>query len=361
MSSADAAPLPTSVCALEGCGQTVAQPVGGGRRRLYCSNAHRAEGRRRRLAGAPEPAPADALGSALDRLAGVLDELRRHEATLRSIDPDNHALELARLRAAATADVLAAQQSAASSAEEVGRLGQRLATMREEGEQVRTAAAAESDTLRKSEAAATEAAAAAQKALAGALAAHMVEVEARDQAAARAAAAHEQETTILSDKLDQGRTALATAQARAEAADLRAGAANDAACQAAARAADLETSLEHLRHAVASAEATATASAVRADAAERLVDQLRTDLQAERSRHDVSLAGLHDQLAELVARKPQRRAGTTPSSPKRPKPASDTAPEGRSGEITRRDGPSIAARPSPKAPAAPGAGTRPRP
>ncbi len=335
----------------------MAQPVGGGRRRLYCSNAHRAEGRRRRLAGAPEPAPADALGSALDRLASVLDELRGHEAKLRSIDPDRHALELARLRAEATADVLAAQQLAASSAEEVARLAQRLATVSAEAKQAMTAAEAEIDTLRRSEAAAHEAAAAAQEALTGALAAHALELEARDQAAARAAAAHEQEMTVFADRLDQARTALATVQARAEAADLRAGVADDAAREAAARVTDLEASIDHLRQAVASAEATGTATAGRADAAERLVEQLRSDLQAERSRHDVSLAGLHEQLAQLLARKPPRRASKASASTKRPMPAPKTATEGRSGKVTTPDGPSIAARPSPKAPAAPGAET----
>jgi len=310
------------------------------------------------LAGAPEPAPADALGSALDRLGGVLDDLRRHEVTLRSIDPDHHALELARLRAEATADVLAAQQSAASSAEEVARLAQRLATVSEEAKQAVTAAAAEIDTLRRSETAATEASAVAREALAGALAAHALELEARDQAAARAAAAYEQETTVLTDKLDRARTALATAQARADAADLRAGAADCAARQATADAADMKASLEQLRYTMASAEATGTAAAVRADAAERLVEQLRSDLLAERSRHDVSLAGLHEQLAELVGRKPPRRASKASASTKRPT-APKTATEG-SGEVTKRGGPSIAARPSPKAPAAPGAEPRPR-
>jgi len=358
--SADAAPSSTSVCALAGCGETVAQPAGGGRRRLYCSNAHRAEGRRRRLAGTPEPAPVDAFGSALDRLAGVLDELRRHQATLQSIDPDRHALELAHVRAEATADVLAAQQSAASSAEEAARLAQRLATMRAETEQAMATVAAEVDTLRTSRTAATEAAAAAQEALAAALGAQRLELEARDHAAARAAAAYEQETTVLTDKLDQARTALATDRARAEAADLRAAAAEDAARQSAERAADLETSLGQLRHALAVAEATGTAATARADAADRVVEQLRADLGAERARHDVSLAGLHEQLAELVARKPPRRATKASSSTTRPAPAPTATTGGRRLEVTRRGGPSIAAAPSPKAPAAPGAVTRRR-
>ncbi len=110
-----------TVCGLAGCDVPVSQPVGGGRHRLHCSNAHRAEARRRRLAGTPEPAPADALGSVLDRLGGVLDDLRRQEASLRSIDMARRAVDVARLRADATAEVLAAQQAAAAAAEEAAR------------------------------------------------------------------------------------------------------------------------------------------------------------------------------------------------------------------------------------------------
>ena len=50
-------PIDSTICALPGCGVAVVQPAGGGRKRLYCTNAHRAEARRRRLADSPRRHP----------------------------------------------------------------------------------------------------------------------------------------------------------------------------------------------------------------------------------------------------------------------------------------------------------------
>ncbi|HEV2069438.1 MAG TPA: hypothetical protein VGR26_06560 [Acidimicrobiales bacterium] len=48
----------------------------------------------------------------------------------------------------------------------------------------------------------------------------------------------------------------------------------------------------------------------RAEPAERLLEDARAELQAERDRNDVRLTQLHDQLAQLIARKPARRPPT---------------------------------------------------
>ncbi len=82
------------MCALAGCEVAIEQPLRGGRHRLYCSNAHRAEAGRRRLAEAPGAAAADVVDSLLDQLDTVLGGLRRHHGQLRSIDPARQAVEI---------------------------------------------------------------------------------------------------------------------------------------------------------------------------------------------------------------------------------------------------------------------------
>lgn len=312
-----------SICALAGCGVPVVQPAGGGRRRLYCSNAHRAEARRRRLVEAPEPAPGDLLGPALARLGAVLEDLRGYEATLRSIDPGLQAMEIARIRAEATAEVLAAQQAGAKAAEEAARSSERLAVERAGWEGERMALQDEIEELRVAGAAARGRATSAQDALEAALAAHGDELAERDQRAARAAAGHEQEASRLAEQLELSRTALSAAQARADAADHRAAGAEEAARQAAEHAAETEASMSRLQLDVARAQAAAESANQRAASAERQLEQARADLQAERDRHDTSLSQLHEQLAELIARKPTRRpAPKSDSSMKKSAPSS---------------------------------------
>jgi len=315
MSTADG--VKTSVCALAGCEVAVVQPAGGGRRRLYCSNAHRAEARRKRLVETRDPAPGDLLGPALGRLAAVLDDLRGCEAALRSIDPDLQAMEIARIRVESTAEVLAAQQAGAKAAEEAARSSERLAAERTGWEVERSALRDEVEELRTAGAAARERATSAQDALEAALAAHRAELDERDHLAARAAAAHEQEASRLAEQLDQSRTAASAAQARAEAADHRAASADQAARQAAERGAGTEASMNRLQVEVAKAEAAVDSANQRAASAERLLEQARADLQSERDRHDTSLSELHDQLAQLIARKPTRRPATKSASAKK--------------------------------------------
>ncbi len=61
---------------------------------------------------------------------------------------------------------------------------------------------------------------------------------------------------------------------------------------------------------IAKALAGAESADQRATGAERLLEQVRAELQAERERHDVSLSQLHEQLAQLIARTPARRPAT---------------------------------------------------
>lgn len=307
----------TSICALAGCDVAVVQPSGGGRRRLYCSNAHRAEARRKRLVEGPDPAPGELLGPALARLTAVLDDLRGYEATLRSIDPGLHAMEMAKVRANATAEVLAAQQAGAGAAEEAARSSQRLAVERAGWEVERTSLRDEIEQLRAAGAAARERATSAQDALETALAAHRAELDERDRLAARSAAAHEQEASRLAEQLGQSRTAVSAAQARADAADHRAGSAEEAARKATERAAEAEASLSRLQVEMARERSAIESANQRTAAAERLLEQARADLNAERDRHDSSLSQLHDQLAQLIARKPTRRPTTKSASTKK--------------------------------------------
>ena len=305
------------VCALPGCDVAVVQPTKGGRRRLYCSNAHRAEARRRRIADSPEPAPGELIGPALERLAAVLDDLRTHETTLRSVDPGRQAVEIARVRAEATAEVLAAQEAGASAAEEAARISERLATERAEWEQQRSAHQGELEEMRALATTAREQAASAQDALDVALTAHRADLDERDRLAARSAATHADEVNRLSEQLDEARTAAAAADARAEAADHRAARADDASRLAAEHAATAEASLGQLQTDLARAHAVIESATIRAETAERLLEDARAELRAERDRNDVRLSQLHEQLAQLLARKRARRPAAKRASPKK--------------------------------------------
>ncbi len=112
-------------------------------------------------------------------------------------------------------------------------------------------------------------------------------------------------------------TAALAAQAGVEAADHRAASAEKAAPRATERAAEAEASLSRLQVEVAKAQSAMESANQRASAAERLLEQARADLQAERDRHDSSLSQVHEQLAELIARKPTRRPATKSASAKK--------------------------------------------
>ncbi len=314
----------TSVCTLVGCDVAVQQPPGGGRRRLYCSDAHRAEARRRRLADFPGAATDDLVGSVLRRLAVVLDDLRAYEATLRSVDPELQAAEMARVRAEATAGVLAAQQLGARAAEDAARTSQLLAAERSAWGIERGDHAAQIEELSAATGAARAQAASAQEALEEALGAHRAELDERDRLGAAAAARHEEEVARLSGELDAARTALAAGSARADAADHRAATAEDALRAAVAHAAETDALLSHLRAEVGGARAVAAGAEERARRAEVLLDRAQVELGSERDRHDASLSELRDQLAQLLARRPVVRAAKRRPAGKGSAPATES-------------------------------------
>ena len=300
-----------TVCGLPGCDVPVVQPAGGGRRRLYCSNAHRAEARRRRLAAAPEQSSPDVLGVSLDRLAGVLDDLTHYRDKLQSIDPTRQAAEAARLRAETTAEVLAAQQASARAADDAAQARDQLAAERAERESDRASHRAEVEELRAALVAARENAASAADALDQALADHRDELERREQAAAATATAHQEETHRLLGDLEQVRSALAAAEARADAADHRAATSESANKRTADHLARTEKLVHRLEVDLAKAQAAASSATERAEELARRLDSAQTELEVERQRHGASLAQLHDQLAQLLAQRPARRRTTT--------------------------------------------------
>ncbi|HVE45160.1 MAG TPA: hypothetical protein VNA57_00235 [Acidimicrobiales bacterium] len=260
------------------------------------------------------------------RLGVVLEDLRGYEAALRSIDPGLQAMEIARIRAEATADVLAAQQAGAKAAEEAARSSERLVAVRASWEGEKTALRDEIEEVRAAGVAARERATSAHDALEGALAAHRAALDERDLLAARAAVAHEQEAIRMAEQLDQSRTAVSAAQARAEAADHRAASAEEIARKAAEHAAETEAAMSRLQVEVATAQTAVDSANQRAGTAERQLDQARADLQSERDRHDTSLSQLHEQLAQLIARQPARRPATkSVSSKKRSAPSAEAA------------------------------------
>ena len=310
----------TTVCGLAGCDVAVVQPAGGGRRRLYCSNAHRAEARRRRLANAAEPSSPDVLGASLDRLAGVLAELTRYRDTVAAVDPARQAAETARMRAETTAEVLAAQQAAAKAAEEVARVQAELTAQRVDREAERASHHAELEELRAALAAARSNAASAQDALDQALVAHSDELQLRDRRAVATAAAHQEEATRLLDDLEEARLSVATAEARADAADDRAGRSEAAQKRLADELAASEKARHRLDLDLAKAQANTLASTQRAEDLARRLEGAQSDLETERRRHDASLSQLHDQLAQLLA---QNQAPRRTSPRKKRTPPAD--------------------------------------
>jgi len=100
------------------------------------------------------------------------------------------------------------------------------------------------------------------------------------------------------------------AEDRAEVRDLRAARAEGAVRDERAHAAGTEAAVARLEVEIAKAQAGMESADQRAAGAERLLEQVRSELQAERERHDFSLAQLHEQLAKLIARTPARRPAT---------------------------------------------------
>ncbi len=75
--------------------------------------------------------------------------------------------------------------------------------------------------------------------------------------------------------------------------------------------------MSRLQVEVAKAQAAVDSANQRTASAERMLERVRADLQTERDRHDTSLSQLHEQLAQLIARKPTRRPTTKSASAKK--------------------------------------------
>jgi chromosome segregation ATPase len=111
-----------TACALHGCDVPIVRRAGGGRPRLYCSDAHRAEARRRRLNPAAAAGCTAGDGGSSHRrddgLEGARSLLVQALARLDHVAagaPQDDA-RVAAIRAEATGEVLRAQQAAADAA-----------------------------------------------------------------------------------------------------------------------------------------------------------------------------------------------------------------------------------------------------
>lgn len=275
----------------------VVRSASGGRPRLYCSDAHRAEARRRRLGGAPAaPAPDDPLGAVrrlLFEASAQLDAAPR----LPSYDA-----VLAEARAQATAEVLRAQQAAADALRRAASAEERLA---EEG-------ARWAETLREREAsleAQVRRAAELEHALGGArdaleseLIAHHEDVHALQAALETHRAVHEAACRSWEAELGEWQGAEAQARAALDAADER------------ARRAEADAADAHGRARAAAARAAAcdrqtTEAARRAQEAERRAGesdaaaaQLRQELAAVTAERDAARRERSGLLVELRRR-----------------------------------------------------------
>ncbi|MFP5317587.1 MAG: transposase [Acidimicrobiia bacterium] len=168
---------------------------------------------------------------------------------------------------------------------------------------------AEAEELRTALATAT----AATDSLDHAVIAHKEELARWDEAAAKAAAAHEEEVARLLAELDRANTAVATTEARAQAADEQASRTEAARQHAVERAARAERSLAEARVEIATARSAADAATRRADDLAHRLENAEAELRAERQRHDAQFVELQAQLAQLLAQpRPAPRSSARP-------------------------------------------------
>src|SRR6185437_7927022 len=244
-----------SICALPGCDQPIVQPTGGGRPRQYCSDAHRAEARRRRLAGERGGDTAiELLGEALRQLQSDAPPAVRTAAVV------------AEVRAQATADVLAAQREAAAARREALDADRQLGEQRELIGTLGNQVAA----LQRQVAELQGALDGARDALEAEVVQHHQDVQAADHRVAAMAAIHRQQQDDAAAELDRYRTDTVAAEAR------RADAA-DRAAKAEAEAADVQRVVAHL-------ELRANRAEMATEQVESRLAQARDDLAAERRR-----------------------------------------------------------------------------
>lgn len=281
--------LPT--CALDGCAAAVVRRPGGGRPRLYCSDAHRAEARRRRLSSpgtsTPEALTGAGEGQGLGAARALLVEALARIDDVEAASPRDEVL-VAAIRAEATEQVLRAQQAAADAARQAAAAEERLARERGEWQVTLGALVAE-----RSEQARTI------EELVGALEGVRAEFEAellRHHAdAARAESilesqrtAHDAELAQAASDIAELRQCLVDAVAAGEHADQRAARAEQTLAERAAAAVDLEVR-------AARAEEQSRQAAERLKEAKGDLDRLRRELGDERRHHRTVEAELRRQ------------------------------------------------------------------
>jgi chromosome segregation ATPase len=284
-----------TTCGLPGCDVQFAQVRKGGRPRIYCSDAHRNEANRlKRLSeGAPETDPARVLDGLEEDLVAALSRMR----TVATGGPN--ALEVAKVRAAATAGVLQAQQETEVATEKAVELADEL-------EAARVAWGNERGALQEAVAgglverdAALEEVGRQESVLADLRARHAVEMAEIDQRHQTAVAAHTAELADLRELFDREREARARAEARLEDADRRAAEADKR-----TEVANLE--LRELEVNTARKDAAAEAAAVRAREVEtdlrRAVNAANEQHRVESAEASAELDRVRDQLATSNAR-----------------------------------------------------------
>jgi chromosome segregation ATPase len=268
-------------CALAGCDVPVVQRSGGGRPRLYCSDAHRAEARRRRLGstGAVHAggAPGVAAESDVEGVRGLLYEAVARLEQVQTTAPRDDAL-VATIRAEATAEILRAQQAAADAARQTAAANDLL--VRERGEWQATL-----EELSRERAEHLGALEELSGALEGAraeleeeLLRHHSDVERADSMLQAQRAAQAAETEQVTAELDELRQRLAGALAAAEEAERRARRAEQLLSERTSATVELEVR-------AARSEEQSRQATVRLEEAKHDLALLRNELATERRHH----------------------------------------------------------------------------
>jgi DNA repair exonuclease SbcCD ATPase subunit len=277
-------------CALPGCDTPIVRKGGGGRPRLYCCDAHRADARRRRLSGRPAAiAAADEPLAAAKRL--LLEALGHLDVVARPPAGVLEEVVVAEARARVTEELLLAQQLAAEASRRAAAAEARIDRERAEWEADRRALG---------EQRATDAAALGE--LHGALEGARSELE-------EELVRHHQDVASLEERL----------AARAAAAD--------------AQTADLRAQLRAAEQRLAVAVAATDQAEHRAEAAEQELQGCRTAivaLEVRAARADEQARQAAERLRDRDAELSRLRAATQPG--RRPgAPASGAARRRRSG------------------------------
>lgn len=290
---------PAPACALEGCDVPVLRQAGkkkGGRPRLYCSDAHRSEARRRRLgsaagrpgatapyastgAGAEGEPPLDRVRRLLADLVAAVDvaALEAHEAQADRRDDTLVAV----IRAEATAEVLRSQQAAADAARQAAAAEKRLAGERGEWQETVRRLVEERSEREQLIEELTGALDGARTELEREILAHHTDLERAESLLQAQRAAHESQAIESAAELDELRTRLGAALLNAEEAGRRAARADEQLADASAAVVQLEVR-------AARAEEQARQVADRLDEAKAQAERLRRELADER-RHRHSL------------------------------------------------------------------------